>query len=105
MKQFKKYFKSIVNRRNLIEKQIDFYYYGTAEIELAKKRKDPLESHKAQGSKDTHAHVAGPVSGSNVSGYVESQNLTLADVLPEINELDYISKISYLDTKYDEQEL
>jgi len=69
---------------------------------LAKKNKKLIESSKAQGSTDTLTHVAGPVSGSNVSGFIKSPNLTLKDVLPDINELDYMSKISYLDTKYDE---
>ena len=47
MKEFKKYYKSIENRRVLIENQIDLYFYGTAEIELAKKKKVLLESQKA----------------------------------------------------------
>ena len=77
-----------MHRRELIEKQIDFYFNNLAEIEImqAIKEKSRSPDHKA----------AGPVSGSHHPNEID-------EILPKIDKDDYLGKIRYLDDKYDEQ--
>ena len=73
-----------------MEYQIDLYYNSLAEIEVKQAVKRlPI----------SNSQSAGPVSGQ------ASFNLKIEEILPKIDKNDYLSKVRYLDEKYDEQEL